>query len=87
MDEALNKFEVECDQDTPLKFRPFMETAVRKLRQSLEDRLKFEFLLDDVDDSASGRRPHEFDRWSQELVFPVKRRRSTGSTPSDSPEF
>ena len=87
MDEALNKFEEECDQDTPLKFRPFMETAVTKLRESLKDRRKFEYLLDDDDDCAYGRRPDEFARWSQELVFPVKRRRSTGSRPSDSPEF
>ena len=87
MDEAFNKFEEECDQDTPLKFRPFMETAVTKLRESLKDRRKFEYLLDDDDDCAYGRRPDEFARWSQELVFPVKRRRSTGSRPSDSPEF
>ena len=65
MDEALDKFEAQCDQDTPLKFRPFMETAVRKLRRSLYDRLKFVFLLDEEDDSASGRRPGEFNRWSQ----------------------
>jgi hypothetical protein len=87
MDEALDKFEEQCEQDTPLKFRPLMETPVGKLRRSLYDRLKFVFLLDEEDDSASGRRPGEFNRWSQELVFPVKRRRSTGSRPSDSPEF
>ena len=87
MDEALDKFEEQCDQDTPLKFRPFMEKAVGKLRRSLYDRLKFVFLLDEDDDSASGRRPREFNLWSQELVFPVKRRRLTGSRPSDSPEF
>ncbi len=87
LDEALDKFEAQCDQDTPLKFRLFVETAVRKLRRSLDDRLKFVFLLDEEDDSASGRRPGEFTRWSQELVFPVKRRRSTRSIPSDSPKF
>ena len=87
MDEALDKFEEDCDQDTPLKFRPFMHTAVAKLRSSLYDRRKFVFLLDEEDDSASGRRPGEFNRWSQELIFPVKRRRSTRSRPSDSPEF
>jgi hypothetical protein len=87
MYEALDKFEEQCEQDTPLKFRPFMETAVGKLRRSLYDRLKFVFLLDEEDDSASGRRPREFNLWSQELVFPVKRRRLTGSRPSDSPEF
>ncbi len=87
MDEALDKLEAQCDQDTPLKFRPYMETAVRKLRRSLYDRLKFVFLLDEEDDSAPGRRPGEFNRWSQELVFPVKRRCSTRSRPSDSPEF
>lgn len=92
IDEALSKFEAECDEDTPLKFRPFMETAVRKLRKSLKDRLKFEFLLedfllDDEDGPATARRS-EFDRWSQEVVFPVKRRRyCCGSRPSDSPEF
>ena len=88
MDDALDRFEVQCDEDTPLKFRPFMKKAVRDLRRGLDMRLKFVFLLDEEDDSAYGRRPGEFNQWSQELVFPVKRpRRRIGSIPSDSPEF
>ncbi len=71
MDDALDRFEAQCDQDTPLKFRPFMKTAVRNLRRRLDNRLKFVFLLDEEDDSAYGRRPDEFNQWSQELVFPA----------------
>ena len=85
MDEALKKFEEVCDQDTPLKFRRFMEGAVRKLRKSLEDCLEYEFLLTDVDAGAA--RHPEFDRWAQDVVFPVKRPRSAGYRPSDSTEF
>ena len=85
IDEAPKNFEEVCDQDTPLKFRRFMEGAVRKLRKSLEDCLAYEFLLTDVDAGAA--RHPEFDRWAQDAVFPVKRPRSAGYRPSDSTEF
>ncbi len=85
MDDALDRFEAQCDEDTPLKFRPFMKKAVRDLRKRLHNRLKFVFLLDEED--AYGKRPDEFEKWSQDIVFPVKRCRRTGSRPSDSPEF
>ena len=64
-----------------------MKTAVRNLRRHLDIILKFVFLLDEEDDSAYGKRPGEFNKWSQEIVFPVKRCRRTWSRPSDSPEF
>jgi hypothetical protein len=69
MDEALDRFEAQCDQDTPLKFRPFMKTAVRNLRRSLDNRLKFVFFLDEEDDSAYGRRPGELTSGRRNLSF------------------
>ncbi len=87
MDDALDMFEEQCDEDTPLKFRPFMKKAVRDLRSRLNGRLEFVWFLDEDDESAYGKRPGEFEKWSQEIVFPVKRRRRTWSRPSDSPEF
>jgi hypothetical protein len=87
MDDALDRFEAHCDEDTPLKFRPFMKSAVRKLRRSLDNRLKFVLHFDEEDDAANGKRPGEFNKWRQDIVFPVKRCRRAGSRPSDSPEF
>ena len=87
MDDALDRFEAHCDEDTPLKFRRFMKSAVRKLRSSLDNRLKYVLHFDEEDDAASGKRPGEFNKWGQEIVFPVKRCRRAGSRPSDSPEF
>ena len=87
MDDALDRFEAQCDKDTPLKFRPFMKKAVRDLCRRVDIRLKFVFFLDEENDSAYGKRPGEFEKWSEEIVFPVKRRHRTWSRPSDSPEF
>jgi hypothetical protein len=87
MDDTLDRFEAQCDKDTPLKFRPFMKKAVRDLCRRVDIRLKFVFFLDEENDSAYGKRPGEFNKWSQEIVFPVKRCRRTWSRPSDSPEF
>lgn len=82
---ALDDFEL--DLDIPLRLRPFMANfqakALKELRQRLADCVATEFLLSDVPGSA--RRP-EFEDWSQDVVFPVKRRRC-GARPSDSPEF
>jgi hypothetical protein len=64
-----------------------MKSAVRKLRRSLDNRLKFVLHFDEEDDAANGKRPGEFNKWRQDIVFPVKRCRRAGSRPSDSPEF
>ena len=85
MDEALEEYEEACDDDTPLKFRPLMFEAIKKLRKSLAYRMDCEFLPTNVDDGAS--RNPEFSQWTRNVVFPVKRRRSTRAGESDSPEF
>ncbi len=53
MDEPLKNFEDACNDDAPLKFRPFMAKAVGKLRWGLADFLEREFLLSDVDGTAA----------------------------------
>ncbi len=76
-DEALKNFEDACNEDTPLKFRPFMAKAVGKLRRSLAVCLRRVVLLTNVDSNA---RHPKFFLWNRGVVFPVKPRRLIGPT-------
>ncbi len=87
MDE-LQEEESEWDLDCPLLFRQFMFKLLERLRQRLDDRVTYEFLLSNV--QGKSRHP-KFSRWGMDVVFPVKRRRllnlSMVSRESDTPEF
>ena len=89
LDEALDELQEDLDLDAPIKFRPFMEEAMKNIRRRLTARLNNEFLLDDVHGSSREPRNHDFYQYDRDVVFPVKRRccRRIGSRPSDSPEF
>jgi hypothetical protein len=91
MNETMYEFqeeESEWDFYCPLLFRLFMFKLLERLRQRLDDRVTYEFLLSNV--QGKSKRP-KFSRWGMDVVFPVKRRRLLNlwmvSRESDTLEF